>query len=317
MALTFTPLSRAGWSASATSTFSGTYLASNVLDGNTSTSCISSGGGGVGWELTVNFGSAQTFNTLKWQSRTDAGDACIQSFEVYVSNNGSTWGSPVASGYWPNLTVAIYQYLGPQTAQYVKVKSLAIYGTFAASCCEFNVGAADYAIFSPIAMADNTTPSPFVASASSQYPSTQYYAWHAFEMGNTPSFWATASGTSGWLKLDLGSGNTNTLQWYSVQCDGDTSRQPKDWTMEGSNDDSTWTTLDTVTAQTSWTVGLLREYVCDVATTAYRYFRLNVSANNAGDLLRVDVLVLYGPALAVPAGPPRSAFFMQPVMMEG
>jgi hypothetical protein len=70
---------------------------------------------------------------------------------------------------------------------------------------------------------------------------------------------------------------------------------PKDWTFEGSNDGTNWTVLDTQTNQVFTTTettdnsnpvlpkqiftGNMNEYNF-VNTTAYRYYRLNISANN-------------------------------------
>jgi hypothetical protein len=58
------------------------------------------------------------------------------------------------------------------------------------------------------------------------------------------------------------------------------------WTFEGSNDGSAWTTLDTQTGQTTWT--LLTKAYDFTNSTAYLYYRLNVSANN-GDATFLEI----------------------------
>ena len=63
--------------------------------------------------------------------------------------------------------------------------------------------------------------------------------------------------------------------------------------MEGSTDKIAWDTLDTVAGETNWGSGETRVYVCDTANTAYRYFRLNVSANNGDTYLIVGEMYLY------------------------
>ena len=51
---------------------------------------------------------------------------------------------------------------------------------------------------------------------------------------------------TGWIQIDLGS--AQALQSYSVCSAGDsTNIYPNDWTLQGSNDGSTWTTVSTVT----------------------------------------------------------------------
>ena len=56
-------------------------------------------------------------------------------------------------------------------------------------------------------------------------------------------------------------------------------RAPKDWTMQGSNNGSTWTTLSTVIGETSWTQGETRTFTF-TNSTAYLYYKLDITANN-------------------------------------
>jgi hypothetical protein len=56
-------------------------------------------------------------------------------------------------------------------------------------------------------------------------------------------------------------------------------RDPKNWTLQGSNDTITWTTIDSRSNETFATRGLTKAYTC-TNTTAYRYYRLNITSNN-------------------------------------
>lgn len=56
-------------------------------------------------------------------------------------------------------------------------------------------------------------------------------------------------------------------------------RDPKNWTLQGSNDTITWATIDSRSNETFASRGLTRNYTC-TNTTAYRYYRLNITANN-------------------------------------
>lgn len=62
-----------------------------------------------------------------------------------------------------------------------------------------------------------------------------------------------------WVKIDLGAGNAKEVTSYAVMADEPT-YAPKAWTLQGSNDDSTWTTVSTVSAQTGWSSGERRLY---------------------------------------------------------
>lgn len=145
-------------------------------------------------------------------------------------------------------------------------------------------------VFSLHTMTSNTVPGPFVASATSAFSGT-FDAFRAFDGGVGGSqYWiGTGSGVDT-LKLDLGSGNAQILDNYDIQANTvpEPLRSPKNWTMQGSNDNSTWTTVDTRTNETSWSSGQLRNYVCATRTTAYRYFRISITANN-GDATYTDM----------------------------
>lgn len=96
------------------------------------------------------------------------------------------------------------------------------------------------------------------------------------------SVWIGTGGGVDWVRYDLGSGVTKIVVKYSIQSSSTASdnRAPKNWTLEGSNDASSWTTVDTVTNATAWGACETRWYTCDLVTTAYRYYRVNISANN-------------------------------------
>jgi hypothetical protein len=138
--------------------------------------------------------------------------------------------------------------------------------------------------FSPNNMTSASTPSPFVVATSTNYNSS-YAGQNAFD-ASTTDFWLATNGGVDWVSLDTGSGSLVIMGTYDVTASSTagggtpSTRAPKNWTMQGSNDNSTWTTVDTQTNQTSWTSALTRTYTCATQTTAYRYFRFNISANN-------------------------------------
>lgn len=108
--------------------------------------------------------------------------------------------------------------------------------------------------------------------------------------------WLHFTGSATWLKYDLGSGVTKLVTKYALTSanDADT-RDPKDWELQGSNDNSAWTTVDTVTGETFASRGLRKEFVCDTpGTTAYRYWRLYINANNGnGSITQLAEVQLY------------------------
>lgn len=140
-------------------------------------------------------------------------------------------------------------------------------------------------------MSSNTAPVG-TAAASGEF-SASFQAWRAFEGGTSQAFkWVAGSGqTTGWLRYDFGAGNTKVITHYSIVAvpsdEVQPNRAPRNWTFEGSNDGSSWTVLNTQTGIGSWGQGEKRQYAT-TNTTAYRYYRINVSAIQPGG----DVLVI-------------------------
>lgn len=153
------------------------------------------------------------------------------------------------------------------------------------------------------AMTSNTTPSG-VASASSENGSGAWKAYGAFDRTNVRSIgqtWFSETNiTTGWLRYDFGSGNSKVIRNYALQPvpsnpgSSDVTAAPKTWTFQGSNDGSTWTTLDTQTNVAAWSAGEKRFYPI-TNTTAYRYYRINVTANQgATAFLVISEMGMYG-----------------------
>jgi fibronectin type 3 domain-containing protein len=140
-------------------------------------------------------------------------------------------------------------------------------------------------------------PAPLVNLATTGTPNdsanNSANAGNAFDQ-NPGSQWFY-TGTSGWLQYDFGAGNAQVVKRYTINSpDTLTARNPRDWTFLGSQDGSSWTTLDSQSGQ-SFT-NIFQPLTYDIAnTTAYRYYRLNVTANN-GDatFLHLGDLGLWG-----------------------
>jgi RHS repeat-associated protein len=97
-------------------------------------------------------------------------------------------------------------------------------------------------------------------------------------------------GSTGWLAYDFGSGNAKRISKYTM-ISSESGRAPSAWTFEGSQDGTSWSILDTRSAQNGWSPGVKREYTF-ANGTAYRHFRWNFTANNGGNVLDVDEIEL-------------------------
>ncbi len=143
----------------------------------------------------------------------------------------------------------------------------------------------------PHDLTSSTSHSPIVVTDSSEFSGSP--AWHCFD-GNLNSVWTGTGGGTDWIEVDFGSGNTYTVRSYWILFGGVavSGRAPKNWTFEGSNDGSSWTAVHTVTNQTDWEDQETRYFEPTDTSTAYRYFRLNISANN-GDSTYTQIAEVY------------------------
>ena len=152
-----------------------------------------------------------------------------------------------------------------------------------------------------VLMTANNEPAPNVVSASSEYwPAFGAFA-HTVVSGDGQVWVTAANQTTGWLKFDFGSGNAKTVEKYTLSFyNGATlTRAPKTWTLQGSNNDADWTTLDTQTNVPGWSASEMRTYEF-VNGTAYRYYKINITANQG------DATYLIVGELELFAGAPSS-----------
>jgi hypothetical protein len=134
------------------------------------------------------------------------------------------------------------------------------------------------------AMTAVDTPSPLVASAGGY--SGVDLPWKAFNrygIQMASFYWNYGPGT--WLKLDLGSAKlVNKYTLTAARNNGSFPGMPKSWEIQGSNNDSAWTILDTRTNVGNWRAAAMRTY--DIASpAAYRYYLFGMTAmedNNSG-----------------------------------
>src|SRR5271157_963593 len=149
----------------------------------------------------------------------------------------------------------------------------------------------------PMMYTDNG-PSPVVASASTEV-NTANQAWNAFDFNQGTAWLAGAS--SGWLQIDLGAGNAVVSTAYSIQATvtGDLTFMMTGWTFAGSNDGSSWTTLDTETGIT-WPTNFQIQTWSFSNSTAYRYYRLTSSSNAGGAYCGVGALMVLALSTAAP-----------------
>lgn len=123
---------------------------------------------------------------------------------------------------------------------------------------------------------------PSAAVTRSGVYSSSYEAWQAFDFSNTSMWISAVFQTPAWIGYQWADGRARTATAYAITFVNGTSlatRAPKDWTLQGSNNGSTWTVVDTRSNQTGWGGSTRRGYTIQ-SPGAYTRYRLNVTDDN-------------------------------------
>ena len=100
------------------------------------------------------------------------------------------------------------------------------------------------------------------------------------EGDDTTTAWSSNTAPTGWLRQKMDAAVVAT--GYKLKGRASASGQnPTAWTFEGSNDGSSWTTLDTRSGISGTALDTLTAYTFS-NSTAYLYYRVNITATNAG-----------------------------------
>ncbi|MCM0677475.1 ThuA domain-containing protein [Micromonospora phytophila] len=146
---------------------------------------------------------------------------------------------------------------------------------------------------------------PVSATASAENPPNETAA-KAID-GSTGTKWLTFNPT-GWLAAKLA--KPVVVSRYALTSANDfPGRDPKNWTLQGSQDGTTWTDLDSRSGETFPQRFQTKQYSF-TNTTAYQHYRLNVTANGGEPLIQLAELWLIGPD----AGPAPDTTVQQAVV---
>ena len=107
--------------------------------------------------------------------------------------------------------------------------------------------------------------------------------------GNVNTKWLVFANT-GWLQAEL-SDPVAVVDYALTSANDAPGRDPRDWTLQGSQDGQSWTTLDTQTGQDFSDRFQTREYRF-ANTTAYSFYRLDITANHGDGLIQLAELQL-------------------------
>ena len=146
------------------------------------------------------------------------------------------------------------------------------------------------------------------ATASSNFQGI-YPPERAFD--NDPAVsWISYSGSPQWIQYDFGVGTTQTAIQYKLTVSNPVQHAWGAWTFQGSNNGSSFTTIDTQTGIT-WTNGETKTFNSFTNTTAYRYYRFDITSFPVyAEMAEIEIM---GPALTFSAGDTAYVYCAPPV----
>lgn len=119
---------------------------------------------------------------------------------------------------------------------------------------------------------------------------------------STSTKWLTFS-SSGWIQYDFAGTTAYAINKYTITSANDyATRDPKNWTFKGSNNGTSWTTVDTRTNVT-FSSRFQKQTFTFTNTTAYQMYRLDISANNGDTALQLAEIEMFDNGTAPTATP--------------
>lgn len=282
----------------ASSVSTGAY---SVFDGSNTTDFNSGAGNPTCW-LSLDYGSGNGKVITAYMIRSSSGNNYFPNTWTFEgSNDNSTWtvlDTRLGQTGWSSGGEPRYFIINNTTNyRYYRVNVSASTGN-AVGISTIQMWTGSTGIFP--SKVNTTMTSAATGSATvtdTQHVDTSHLGWNAFDVSITEG-WVTSSGTTtGTLTYDFGAGNARSLDGYSIQgrTDGvNNNTEPGTWTFDGSNNGSTWTTLDTQTTVPAWSLGERRVYTLSTSSGAYRYYRINITANKGASFLAIADMQLLG-----------------------
>jgi len=259
-----------------------------VFDNTVNTKWLGTHGQTTGW-LRFGFdgGQAYAIDGYSITSANDSPDRSPKDWTLKGSNDdGASWtllDTRVDETGWAIFEKRVYSFANttPYTLYELDVTA--------------NCGSVDLMGFSELELLEGTvdrTELPGLITYSTQNNDREGAA-AAFD-GNVNTKWLTTNvSLSGWLQFQFAGGSAYAVNAYAISSANDQPlRDPRNWTLQGSNNGIDWTILDTRAGE-YWPTRLTRRVFEFANSTAYSYYKLDVSKNNeAGTFMGFSELEL-------------------------
>jgi endo-1,3(4)-beta-glucanase len=220
-------LPRSGWVANASSSNGGDVPA-NVLDGSSGTRWTTGGDQTPGEWLSIDMQTARTFTQVTMDVAGSTSDYA-RAYELYVSNDGQTWGTPVASG--TGATGIITIVFPSQTARFIGIVQTGTSSSNWWSVAELNV-------YSGTVPTTPLTPSGWTATATVHGSSD--VAANAIDGNLSTRFSTDAAQVSSGQSFQLDMGSPQLIAAVNMDSGSNSSDYARGYQIFASNSTSSW-----------------------------------------------------------------------------
>jgi glucose/arabinose dehydrogenase len=253
------------------------YPATNAADGNINSfwhTQYTGGAPGLPHEIQLDVGTPRAVRSIVYVPRQNHQNGRIGNYQVFVSNDPTAWGQPVATGVFPNSAAQQVVQFPAKYGRYVRLQALSSYGGGPwAAVAELSVGAAGL-----------PTGALVVRSASSQETTGGNFAAGNAVDGTATTMWHTrwSSPTAQpphEIQFDLGMTRPVMSLFYTPRQDGYANGRIARYEVYVSNDPASW---GSAVATGTFANNAMQQAVA-FPVKAGRYVRLRVLSEVNGD----------------------------------
>jgi hypothetical protein len=299
-----------GYEISANSEADSGHVAVNAFDENADTKWATQAGDHLNSWLKIKLPEASIFNAAYLQARNDSYYAQAPSvFKIQGSNDRGEWDDLMyESTSWTQKGAKIFYWQNETAYLYYRLLIESVQSGTNAGLAKFSLGIRaksyrrylnKYDNLVPIMTSDSTTTADgtYLLSSSSEHSSHKRI--YLFDRRFDTRFELNGEG-SGWVQVELPVAKFVNVFAVGARSDSWADAAPRDYTLLGSSNGTTWTTLFSIANSPAFSGSELRTHELS-NPAAYKFYRLNISNSNRGsvltfarwDLILKDLIIEY------------------------
>jgi hypothetical protein len=292
-----------GYEVSANSEADSGHVAANAFDENADTKWATQAGDQNNAWLKIKLPEATAFNAACLQARNDGYYYQAPAvFKIQASNDDETW-TDLTYEYasWSQKEGKIFYWFNETSYLYYRLLIESVQSGTNAGLAQFQLGTRAKSYRRHLKKYDNVVPTmtgdstegsdgTYLLSSSSEH--SGHKRFYLFDRRFDTRFELDGVG-SGWVQVELPVAKFINVFSVGSRSDSWCDAAPRDYTLLGSNNGSSWTTLFSIANSPTFSGSELRTHELS-HTTAYKFYRLNIGNSARGSVLtfsRWDLII--------------------------